>query len=124
MDVLAQGRIGDLQPLHHPKDDCWLSNRPTGHNPLSQTVKKLVERVGIKGHYTNHSLRRTCATRLYNRGADKQQIMSITGHRSIDAMRMYKQISHDQQEELSNLIQPNKKPKIDEGATAIDKNAF
>ena len=57
-----------------------------GHNSLGATVKRLIDKVGVSGFYTNHSLRRTCATRLYRQGADDQQIMSVTGHRSIEGL--------------------------------------
>ena len=36
--------------------------------------------------------------------------MSVTGHRSVDAGRMYKRVSHNQEEQLSKIIQGNKRP--------------
>ena len=101
--------------MKHPRSDCWYQSRPIGHNPLGQTIKKLCTRAGATGYYTNHSLRRTCETRLYNKGIDEQQIMSITGHRSIDGVRVYKEICHNQQEQVSKMldVQPNKKFKND-----------
>jgi integrase len=38
----------------------------------------------LKGRYTNHSLRATTATRLYQAGVEEQLIMERTGHRSLD----------------------------------------
>lgn len=73
----AQPTAFYLQPLKTPNDKCWYSCKPIGHNPLSNTVRKLVGMVGQKGYYTNHSQRRTCATRIYNKGVDEQQIMSL-----------------------------------------------
>ena len=103
------------------RSGCWYYNRAVGHNVLSQTVKRLCNQAGVDGYFTNHSLRRTCATRLFQQGIDEQQIMSITGHRSSTAVRMYKQVSHEQEEKLSNLIQPVKKYKIDDKAEEGDK---
>ena len=48
-----------LQPLKHPRKDCWYQTRPVGHNPLSQVVKKLCDKVGAKGYFTNHSTGKT-----------------------------------------------------------------
>ena len=45
------------------------------------------------GTFTNHSLRRTAATRMFNNGASEQEIMSVTGHRTVDGVRNYKVIS-------------------------------
>ena len=47
---------------------CCYQARAIGHNALNQTVKKLCEKVGASGYFTNHSLRRTCASRLYHSG--------------------------------------------------------
>ena len=54
---------------------------PNGHNSLSATVKKLTTLIGETGYFTNHSLRRTCATRLFQKRVDEQRNMAITGHR-------------------------------------------
>ena len=102
-----------LQPLRRPRPDCWYQPRAIGHNTLSSTIKKMCQKVG-DGYFTNHSLRRTCATQLFHKGVDEQQIMSVTGHRSGHGVRAYKQISHDQQEHLSDLIRPTKKLKKDD----------
>lgn len=105
-----------LRPLDKPRPGCWYTRKPVGHNPLSQTVKKLLENVGVQGYYTNHSLRRTCATRLYQHGADEQQIMAVTGHRSKDGVRNYKEPSLDQERQLNEMLQmPQKRARIDEG---------
>ena len=97
-----------LQPLRKPLPDCWYQAKPVGHNVLSKMVKKLTDKVGAKRYYTNHSLRRTCATRLYQEGPDEQRIMAITGHRSTDAIRTYKKISTAQEEEASKILQGQK----------------
>ena len=106
-----------LQPLPRPSHGCWYYPRPVGHNVLSQTVQKLLDQIGVKGHFTNHSLRRTCATRLYQGGIDEQRIMAVTGHRSVEAVRIYKEMSDEQQEKISETIQakeaPRKKFKMD-----------
>ena len=44
---------------------------------------------GIPGHYTNHSLRVTSATMLYEACVDEQLIMQRKGHSST-AVRAYK----------------------------------
>ena len=92
-----------FKPFPKPRPGCWYYNRPIGHNVLRDTVNKLCSSIGAEGYFTNHSLRRTCATRLFQKGVEEQQIMSITGHRSSNAVRVYKEISHEQ-EETSKII--------------------
>ena len=45
-----------LQPLCKPSYNCWYQAKPVGHNPLSGTVKRLCNGIGVQGNYTNHSL--------------------------------------------------------------------
>ena len=89
-----------LTPLRKKIDDVWYSKVPVGHNTLSQTVGRLCKLAGITGFKTNHSLRVTSATRLFQSGIDEQLIMSHTGHRSIDGVRSYKRISEEQKKYL------------------------
>ncbi len=73
----------------------WYSDRPVGINVLKKTVKKLTTLAGLVGNFTNHSLRASCATRLYQSGEDEQTIKCITGHRSDTGVRLYKRILDD-----------------------------
>jgi hypothetical protein len=109
-----------LQPIRKVRSDCWFQARPIGHNTLGKTVKRLCDKIGESGYYTNHSLRRTCATRLYQQGVEEEKIMSITGHRSTKALRIYKKMSEKQEKELCDMIQP-KKMKTTEPEEAGDK---
>ena len=85
----APNDIFYLQPLRNPHPKCLYKASPAGHNNLSATVRKLTACIGEDNYFTNHSLRRTCATRLYENGLDEQH-MAITGHRSKDGVRTYK----------------------------------
>ena len=80
-----------LKPLSKPKDNCWFCKVAIGHNTLQQVVPNLFKAAGITGHYTNHSLRVTSATRLFEASVDEQLIMQRTGHSST-AVRAYKRI--------------------------------
>ena len=67
-------------------------------------MKRLCEQAGIKGYKTNHSLRVTAATRLFQSGMDEQLIMERTGHRSTDGVRAYKRSSLQQQALVSRVL--------------------
>ena len=104
-----------LKPFTKPCQNCWYYNRPIGHNVLwkyCQATYVLQLRLEIvDGNFTNHSLRRTCATRLFQAGVDEQQIMNVTGHRTTNAVRLYKEISQEQ-EKSSKILQMAKKVKL------------
>jgi hypothetical protein len=60
-----------------------------GHNPLGQTVRKLCQAAGIKGQFTNHSLRATTATRGLTKGVPEKFVMERTGHRDVRSLQRY-----------------------------------
>ena len=71
-----------LKPLSKPKGDCWFCRVPIGHNTLRHVVPNLFKSAGITGYFTNHSLRATSATQLFEAQIDEQLIMQKTGHSS------------------------------------------
>ena len=58
----------------------------------------LSQKSGIGVHYTNHSLRATSITRMFNNGLPKKVIAKTSGHRSVKALRCYKRTSSTQQQ--------------------------
>jgi hypothetical protein len=68
---------------------------------------------GIPGYFTNHSLRATAATRLYDAQVDEATIMDRTGHRSTSGVRTYKRESDKLNELSSNVLNQGKRVKVD-----------
>ena len=93
-----------LQPSRTPTDTCWYTRCPVGHNTLSTAVARMCKLAGITGYKTNHSLRATATSRLYQSGVDEQLVMERTGHRSVEGVRSYKRTSDKQRETLSNIL--------------------
>ena len=105
-----------LQPLSKPKQDVWFSKVPCGHNTLQNIVPELIKRAGFTGYFTNHSLRATTATHLFNAGIDEQLIMNCTGYSSTDGVRAYKRMSMQLSEitsDVLNQVPHGKKTKVD-----------
>ena len=93
-----------LKPLSKPKSQVWYSKVALGRNALQQTVPRLMKNAGYTGYYTNHSLRMSAASRLYDSGVDEQAIMSVTGHSSTDGVRCYKRMSEKLKELTSDVL--------------------
>ncbi len=68
---------------------CWYINKLDGINVLSKTVSHLMKEGGFSGRYTNHSLRVSAATRMFQSGIEEQIVKEKTGHRS-EAVHAYK----------------------------------
>ena len=92
-----------LKPLAKPTEQCWYHKIPIWHNSLQQTVRRLCVAAGIEGKFTNHSLRATNATRLFEAKVDEQLIMQRTGHSS-NAVRSYKRVGEKLRTVTSDVL--------------------
>ncbi len=70
----------------------WYVDKPLGINTITKTVESMMNKIGAEGHFTNHSLRVSAATRMFSSGIEEQIVKERTGHRS-DAVRAYKRMS-------------------------------
>ena len=95
-----------LTTLKKSTGAIWYCNVPIGHNTISKTVCRLCKSADINGFKTNQSLR---VTRLFQSGTEEQLIMDHTGHRSIDGIRAYKQVSEEQEKEVLSTKKLNER---------------
>ena len=60
--------------LPKPKGNIWYYKKAAGRETLGNVVKKVMGKARFDGHFTNQSLRRSCATNLYDNGVPEQVI--------------------------------------------------
>ena len=64
-----------LRPLKNYTATVWYESNAVGKNTLSETVSRLCKAAGFSGFFSNHSLRATAATRLFN--VDIEQLIVV-----------------------------------------------
>ena len=75
-----------------------------GRESLGNVVNNIMHRkAGFEGHFTNHFIRRSCATRLYEGGVPEQVIVKTTGHKSW--VREYQCTSSTLKQKASEILQ-------------------
>lgn len=67
----------------------WYKNEPLGVNSLGTMMKVISQAAALSKPYTNHCVRATTITVLFNGGVDIQSIQSRTGHRSLQGIQPY-----------------------------------
>ena len=77
---------------------------PLGHNILGKVVTDMMKEAGYEGHYSNHSLRASLATWLYDAEVDEQLIMSRTGKSSTEGVGAYKRASTKLKQVTSDVL--------------------
>ena len=95
-----------LRSLEKPNPGQWYSTQVVGLNTLKKTIGELAKLGNCDGFFTNHSLRRSSTTGLFQAGLPKKLIKEFTGHRS-DALDKYEITSEDQRATISNVISGN-----------------
>ena len=109
-----------LKPLSKPTGEMWFQPRPVRHHILGGVVKRLYTTAGLQGHFTNHSLRATAATRLFEAGIDEQLIMQWTGHSTTADVHSYKRVGEKLYSVTSNMLNYNKKIKTEDSVLDLD----
>ena len=77
-----------LRPLRNVTPTCWYGDQSYGKTKVGSIVKEICSQAKFKGKFTNHSLRRTAATRMFHAKIEEKIVKEITGHSS-DCVRMY-----------------------------------
>ena len=94
-------------------DAPWYEDCPVGKNKLGSYVSEMCAEAGISRN-TNHSLRATGATSLFQSEVPEKIIQKTTGHRSLEALRKYERTSQEQYQAVSKVMMSAKKVKYDE----------
>ena len=67
-------------------------------------MKMMASAAGLQGNFTNHSLRATGTTALFDASVPEAIIQKRTGHKSIDALRCNERTTMDQEVRVSTLL--------------------
>lgn len=104
------------KPLKETPNDStkpWFTAVPVGWNKLDSMVNSIFLEVSITGK-SNHSLRVTSTTCMYKCGIPEKTIQSRTGHKSIEALRIYERPGPEQHSSV-----PNEQKEDEQAATSV-----
>ena len=83
-------------PIKKPKTSVWYADSPVGKHTLADFMKNLSTKAALSKIYTNHDIRVTgCSVLALTKFSDKQ-IMSVSGHKSCESLKIYKKVSSDE----------------------------
>ena len=78
--------------------------KDTRFKPIQEACEVVFHELHNNGVGTNHSLRATGATCLFNAGMPEKVIQKTTGHRSIKALKGYEKVSMDQHQASTRVL--------------------
>ena len=82
----------------------WFKATLLGKNTLGTMMKRMCEKAGISGGFTNHSLCAYGTTTLFRGQIPEKLIQQRTGHRSLEALRQYEHTLSSQLRDVSNVM--------------------
>ena len=92
-----------LRSLERYTPAQWYGEQVVGINSIRKIMGEISKQTGLEGFFTNHSLRRSGTTRLFQAGIDRKIIKEFMGHIS-DAVDAYQITSDQQRQRLSEVI--------------------
>ena len=70
-------------------EEVWYKKEPLGVNSLGKMMQPISEAAGLSQAYTNHCVRATTVTLLFNTGVTTHHIQARTGHRTTEGLQPY-----------------------------------
>ena len=96
-----------------PKDPLtpWYTAVPIGKHTLQGMMKTMSKSANLEQTYTNHSLRATGVTQMFQASVPEKLIMERSGHRSIEGLRQYERTGILQELQVCNVLSKQEVPK-------------
>ena len=93
---------------HQRKTDnpVWYRRAPLGKNEIGKFLSKAATNAGIEGNITNHSVRKTCISRLMDADIPTNYVAQLSGHKNLKSLDSYKTASRVHQRKMSNVLLP------------------
>ncbi len=108
----------------------WYDAVPVGHNTLGTMMKTISAFCSLDTVYTNHCLRVSACTLLGEAGYTDLDIQSVSKHKSVSALGIYKRVKTDRKAEMSKSlsvaigIQPTNSPASSLSTTVASSSAM
>ncbi|KAK3728340.1 hypothetical protein QZH41_002174 [Actinostola sp. cb2023] len=82
----------------------WYSNSPLGKNSIGKFLVSAAQAVGLPGNVSNHSIRKTCISRLMDAGIPENYVAQLSGHKNLKSLDAYKSASTSHQRQMSMVL--------------------
>uniref|UniRef100_A0A8W8NL87 ZMYM2-like/QRICH1 C-terminal domain-containing protein n=1 Tax=Magallana gigas TaxID=29159 RepID=A0A8W8NL87_MAGGI len=99
-------------PLSDKKSDKWFMKQKLGVNKIGKIMGKMIEKcpqIAESGkRLTNTSTRKYCVQKLRENNIAPTDIMQVTGHKNVNSINNYSEITVTKQKEMSKILSTTK----------------
>ena len=93
-----------LDVINPTRPNIWYGKQHIGKNPLASFMSEVSRYCGLSQIYTNHSIRVTGCTVLTRCQFSSSEIMSVSGHKSVQSLAIYQKTKHNQKVEMGKAL--------------------
>ena len=87
-----------------PTSDTLFTSQPLGKDRIGNLAKKMAIMANINGKKTNHVARKTAIQTLLHADVPPTEVMQLSGHKKIQSLNAYSEVSENQHQSLSNIL--------------------
>ena len=93
-----------LEKIDPAKPNIWYSKKHFGKNPLSTFMSDLSKDCKLSKIYTNNCIRATGITVLTNAKFSNADIMSVSGHKSVQSLAVYQKTDNKKKIKMGKVL--------------------
>ena len=87
-----------------PSSKIWYSKAALGKNEIGKFLSKAAKAAKLPGNITNHSVRKTCISRLIDADIPENFVAQLSGHKNLKSLDSYKSASTAHQRKMSLVL--------------------
>ena len=87
-----------------PGSQIWYCNSPLGKNVIGKFLVNAAKAAGLPGNISNHSVRKTCISRLMDADLPENYVAQLSGHKNLRSLDAYKLASQSHQRRMSMVL--------------------
>ena len=84
-----------------PGSNVWYMRALLGKNEIGKLMKTAAQSAGLLGNFTNHTVRKTCLSRLMHAEVPVNYVAQLSAHRNLKSLDSFQAASADHQRKMS-----------------------
>ena len=102
-----------------PSSQIWYSKAALGKNEIGKFLSKAAKAAKLPGNITNHSVRKTCISRLMDADIPENFVAQLSGLKNLKSLDSYKSASTAHQQKMLLVLSHSTPPSCSTGSKRL-----
>ena len=108
-----------INHCRQPSSQIWYSKAALGKHEFGKFLSKAAKAAKLPGNITNHSVRKTCISRLMDADMPENFVAQLSGHKNLKSLDSYKSASTAHQRKMSLVLSRSTPPSCATGSKRL-----